>query len=170
MRTRFMINRDTTEAERSNINIFTRKEFKMVWFRKALALINHSVLCCQLVLRLLRDTSPIIQTVDYQIKFSNILSQQIERCLPFSTKASHLHMSLKLFADEDPLQATFTMNQGHIEQWLRMTVQIETEIIYKRTETDIQFHNSLVDYALFKPVISHLISHAIPEYSSSDSD
>ena len=170
MHTRFTINRDTSEAERSNINIFTRKETKMVWFRKALALINHSVLCCQLALRLLRDTSPIIQTVDYQTKFSNMLAQQIERCLPFSTKASHLHMSLKLFADEDPLQASFVMNQGHIEQWLRIVVQIETEIIYKRTETDIQFQRSLADYELFKPVISHLISDPFPQYSSSDSD
>ena len=166
MRTRFTTDRDTTAAERRNINIFVQKENKMAWFRKALSIINHSVLCCQFMLRLLRDPAPIIQTVNYQIRFSTILCQQIERCLPFSTQASHLHMSLKLFADEDPLHASFILNQGHIEQWLQMTVQIETELIYKRTETDIQFHNSLVDCALFKPVISHLI---VPE-SSSDSD
>ena len=170
MRTRFTVDSDTTVAERRNVNTFVEKEMKMSWFRKALSLINHSVLCCQFMLRLLRDTSPIIPTVDYQINFSNILCQQIERCLPFSTKASQLYMSLKLFADEDPLQASFVLNQGHIEQWLRMVVQIETEIIYKRTETYIQFQRSLAYYELFKPVISHLISHPFPQYSNNDSD
>ena len=170
MHTRFTISSSTTAAERCNINTFVEKEMKMAWFRKALSLINHAVLCCQFMLRLLRDTSPIIPTVSYQINFSKNLCQQTERCLPFSTLASHLHMSLKLFADEDPLQASFVLNQGHIEQWLRIAVQIETEIIYKRTETDIQFQRSLADYELFKPVLSHLISRPFPQYSSSDSD
>jgi hypothetical protein len=175
MPTKFIRNPNYSPDDRSLMSSFLDKERKMHWFLVAIEHLRRAMLCCRQVLLFLQpgipDCGSEAANHDYAVRFCSMVAEQLERCLPFSTVASHLHLVMLMFTDAEVQEITnrhpLFIGEQNLLHWRSSARTIESDLQAKIHETDNQFQRALSLYEVAKPLVARFMCQPFPVYNSS---